>query len=754
MKTTIKNIVFLLFVGLMIFARSINAQTVIYVQGNVSDLNGVAIANQNVYLSDDTSSLNLAIAITDVNGDYIGTLTTLNNQGIIFVGTEDCNNNLVLNTHPYTPNTQTIISNFIICAPNTTIPCTLTAASVSSTPNGLTVVVSGGSLPYTYLWSNGSNTTWQQFYPNWCVTIMDASGCDTTICDTSNVSSSCQAAFQSYNIGFNPAAVPVVMQFDDWSVGTNINNWIWDFGDGTTGTGQFPIHSYAIPGSYYACLTVEEIDPNGTIVCTDTYCDSVYADTFSFGPPPSCFADFYSTQVSASDSTFFFNTSGGTTNSTSYLWDFGDNTSSTDENPIHLYTVSGWYYVCLTIMDSTSNCYSTYCDYINIIVGSSGPGNCQAYFTGYPSWNGGVNTFDFYDYSAGNITNWIWNFGDGNTSTLQNPTHTYSPTSAGFYYVCLTIEETDPATGTLLCSDTYCDSIFINNPINCHAYFSGQDLGNNEVLITNYSGPQTGPTWGGFGEVDIDYGDGVIDYSIGTTISHTYSAPGSYYVCITTTTTDSSGFVYCTDTYCDSITVTSGGMPCQSDFCYQRDSIVITQNPNGNVFNDIYMFCDLSTPVGYIQSYSWNMGGQGTYLWGTSDTSSAPLFAYDTFGVYYPCLTITTITGCVSTSCDTISFQPMIGQNSINNTILSDLKLFPNPVNSILNIEMTLNTANDIEVNIINMVGQKVITKNSSAYSGNTNVRLNVSHLSDGVYSVEMVLGGSEKLYKRVVISR
>jgi PKD repeat protein len=386
-----------------------------------------------------------------------------------------------------------------------------------------------------------------------------------------------------------------------------------------------------------------------------------------------------------------------------------------------------------------------------VVVGGSG---CQSYFMGNPSW-GWPNTFDFYDYSAGNITSWLWDFGDGNTSILQNPTHSYSSTSSGFYNVCLTIEEIDTATGTLLCTDTYCDSIYFSSPTSCYALFGAQDLGNNEIFITNLSSPQTGPAWLVFAEVDIDYGDGTIDYNIGGSVNYTYSTAGSYYVCITTTNIDSSGNILCTDTYCDSVTVTSGTMPCQADFCYVRDSVIIFTNPSGTIFNDIYMFCDLSTPVGYIQSYNWNMGGQGTYLWGTSDTSSAPVFEYDTFGVYNVCLTIVTMGGqCTSTTCDSISFQPMVGQTAIHEFDVSDLNLFPNPANNLLNVSFTTSGSDNVEINIINMVGQKVLTNSATVFNGNTNIILDVSLLSGGVYSVEVVLSGSERLYQRVVISR
>jgi PKD repeat protein len=878
MKTNnLKNTAWLLVIVLMIFARSMSAQTVVYALGNVSDLNGNPIAYQDVYLSDDTISMNMAMATTDVNGDYIGMLTTLTNQGILFVGTEDCNNNLILNTHTFSINTTMITSDFVICASNVITPCALSGAYVSSSPNGLTAgVMTMPPSGVTYVWSNGQTTNWSQFYQNWCVTITDINGCDTTICDTSSVpcnisltvyhdtitntltptvtggtapynynfsngwappyfytpgwcltvmdangciatvcdssninppncidpnlidtnvmcqqiynpvcgcdsvtypnpcvaenyfgvtsytygacgstSTSCQADFTAMNIGFNPNAVPVVVQFTDMSAG-NANNWLWDFGDGTTGTGQYPVHSYAVPGTYLACLLIEEVDAAGTIVCTDIYCDSVWADTIGINPP-SCYAYFWSNQVSASDSTFFTNSSTGAANAT-YFWDFGDGTTSTDENPIHLYTQSGTYYACLTIMDSTTNCFDTYCSVITVIVG--GGQGCQAYFYGSPGWN--PNSYEFFDYSSGNATNWLWDFGDGNTSTQQNPVHTYGSTGTGFYLICLTISEYDPITQALVCTDTYCDSIYLmNQPSSCYADFYAQDLGNNEAMFANTSYPQTGSTWFGNGEVDIDYGDGNIDYNIGSTINHTYSAAGTYYVCVTVWETDSAGTVLCTDTYCDSVTVTSGTMPCQADFQAIRDTgMVIIQNPNGTTtttFTDVFSFMDLSTPVNMIQSWQWDMGdnGVGQYLQNTSSTSQMPVYEFDTNGVYNVCLTIVTMGGqCTSTTCDSIDFSMMQGQTAVNEVnAIEQLTLYPNPANDKITISLMSNTAGNLSIRLVNMMGQTLRTKKVTIYNEATNHSLDVSEIANGVYSVEVVLNG-EKQYQRVVISR
>ena len=738
MKTQMKNVVFLLVIMLMIFSRSISAQTVLTIQGNVSDLTGNPIANQDVYFSDDTTSMNMAMAITDVNGDYTGVLTTLLSQGILFVATEDCNQNLILNTHPFSLNTQMITSNFVICTSSTTTPCTLSGASVhyDSLINQLVASLAVGTPPpnfFTFLWDNGITTSMVAYYPNWCVTIMDANGCDTTICDTSSITQPCILS------GAYVSSSPNGLTAGIMTMPPNAITYIWS--NGTVGNWS----------SFYQNWCVQIID-------SVSGCDTMICDTSTV--VSTCQADFTSTQVSPSDSTFFTSLSSGTNASTSYFWDFGDNSTSTDQNPIHLYVQSGWYYVCLTIMDSTTNCYDTYCDLINVVV--AGGSGCQAYFYSTPALIQVVNSFNFYDMSSGNAANWLWDFGDGTTSTQQNPAHTYSPTATGFFLVCLTIEEYDPVTQALICTDTYCDSIYIiNQPSSCQADFYAQDLGNNEAIFTNTSYPQTGATWFGFAEVNIDFGDGTNAFNIGGTINHTYPNDGTYYVCIEVVESDSSGNILCTDTYCDSVTVTSGTMPCQAAFCAIQDStVIITQNPNGTTtttIGDAFFFCDLSTPVNNIQSWQWDMGdnGAGQYLQNTSSTSQMPVYEYDTNGVYYVCLTIVTTGGqCTSITCDSVDFSMMQGQTAINEVnTFEGLKLFPNPANDKLTVNLISNTNGNLSIRLVNMMGQTLSYENITIFNGAINHSLDVSEIGNGVYSVEVVLDG-EKQYQRVVISR
>ena len=121
-----------------------------------------------------------------------------------------------------------------------------------------------------------------------------------------------------------------------------------------------------------------------------------------------------------------FNFNDNSTNSpTSWAWDFGDGNTSTMQNPSHTYAAAGTYNVCLTATNSAGS--NTFCfDVVVVFIPVSD------FSFGTPA-NGVVS---FTDASTNNPTSWLWDFGDGNTSTEQNPTHTFAV--SGTYNVCLT----------------------------------------------------------------------------------------------------------------------------------------------------------------------------------------------------------------------------------------------------------------------------------------------------------------------------
>ena len=117
---------------------------------------------------------------------------------------------------------------------------------------------------------------------------------------------------------------------------------------------------------------------------------------------------------------------------TSWSWDFGDTGTSVQQDPVHVYTSAGVYTVSLDASNSAGSGNETKVGYIEV----NPPVIPTADLDANPTSGVAPLTVDFQDLSQGNPTSWLWTFGDGNTSTAQNPTHVY--VSPGTYTVSLT----------------------------------------------------------------------------------------------------------------------------------------------------------------------------------------------------------------------------------------------------------------------------------------------------------------------------
>jgi len=118
---------------------------------------------------------------------------------------------------------------------------------------------------------------------------------------------------------------------------------------------------------------------------------------------------------------------------TGWAWMFGDGSTSTEQSPVHEYTAAGTYTVTLTATNAGGSNTATQTNYIAVTAAVVAP---VANFTATPTSGAAPLTVQFTDASTNTPTSWAWTFGDGVTSTTQNPSHEY--TAAGTYTVTLT----------------------------------------------------------------------------------------------------------------------------------------------------------------------------------------------------------------------------------------------------------------------------------------------------------------------------
>jgi PKD repeat protein len=175
-----------------------------------------------------------------------------------------------------------------------------------------------------------------------------------------------------------------------------------------------------------------------------------------------CLAHYSPTHDSINLSLVFFHDE-STGNLDSWFWDFGDpqsgsNNTSKLQNPLHQFTSSGVFNICLTITNADTGhpCNNTFCDTVVIDLNY----NCHANFSVIPdSTDASGKNFKFFDHSTGNPNHFLWNFGDGSSSDLKNPEHLYA--TSGDYHVCLTMIRSDSS--DTLCMDTICRQVNVIN---------------------------------------------------------------------------------------------------------------------------------------------------------------------------------------------------------------------------------------------------------------------------------------------------
>ena len=225
----------------------------------------------------------------------------------------------------------------------------------------------------------------------------------------------------SANFSFNTVCVGNPTQFTSTSTtnpsGQSIHSYQWNFGDGSTGTGASVSHTYTQAGTYQVTLTVG----------CGGHCTSTKTQTVTVNAQPT--ANFTYTTVCQGNATQFTSTSLGLGIS-SYQWNFGDGQTGSGQSVSHTYAQAGNYQVTLTVATAGDTCSDDITQTVTVNAQPTSNFNYTSVCRGNPT--------QFTSTATGQgITSYQWNFGDGQTGSGQNVSHTYA--QAGDYQVTLTV---------------------------------------------------------------------------------------------------------------------------------------------------------------------------------------------------------------------------------------------------------------------------------------------------------------------------
>jgi len=275
------------------------------------------------------------------------------------------------------------------------------------------------------------------------------------------------------NLGGTGGCAPITFNFGVTGATPHSNNspttiyeFIW--GDGTRDTmNQAWADTATIMQHTYLQSSCPDTNQYIARLIATNNCASTENTTSSIrvSEPPEAVIGTSSTDICINDTICFINNSSmgvaawaaGCHTGGIYIWDFGDGGTSSDSVPCHTYTNAGHYWVTLTVV-------AQYCD-VSVdsvqltIIGT------HAEFTADTACFGSPTHFTDLSYSYSDstytpdpnfpITSWLWDFGDGGTSSLPNPSYTFL--NNGYQIVSLTVSN------GYGCDSTFIDSVYVDD---------------------------------------------------------------------------------------------------------------------------------------------------------------------------------------------------------------------------------------------------------------------------------------------------
>lgn len=363
----------------------------------------------------------------------------------------------------------------------------------------------------------------------------------------------------------------------------------WDFGDGTSASGDNVTHTYTQTGSYTITMKVFDGE-DWSLPATENITINNNQPFAILGGP------YYATpnQVIQFDGSASYDKDN---DPLAYRWDFGDGTTGTGPTPTHQYSSNGYYTVSLIVNDGeedsvTRNTTAT----IKNLAPTANAGG---------PYNGFKNQAIVFDGSAssdpdGDALSYYWGFG-GNT-TVSGVAPSYVFTSAGTYTVTLRVSDGSTGSGLDSAVVTVVDQAPIANAGGPYSGLKNQAIVFDGSASNDPDGDDLSYSW--------NFGDGTS--GSGSNPSHTYSLHGDYTVSLTVS--DGQNSVTATTI----VTITN------------QAPVANTGGPYSGLKNQAIIFDGLasSDPDGDALTYSWNFGD------GKTGSGITPSHVYYSGGTY------------------------------------------------------------------------------------------------------------------------
>lgn len=521
----------------------------------------------------------------------------------------------------------------------------------------------------------------------------------------------------------------------------------WQY-NGIVQTGNPVTLQFNAPGQYPVCHFM--FNNSG---CQAAICDTIVVG----GGGNGCSANAGFSAVTGNSGNDFTFIPTQNQNTYTHFWSFGDGATSTDSQPYHVYQSLGNYNVCHIAVNQVQGvtCADTVCQTITVTSGdiclvdasfSIVSGNSSSTFSFIPFQQQGQNTVIH-----------SWDFGDGVTSNNIDPVHTYA--FAGNYIVCHSVIVSTP--NGVTCQADTCMVVSVTN--------NGNQFTNTISGLVSYSNMNT-PATDAFvilyelQDVNNTTVASVVDFANVTsgTYSFTNLPDGQYIVSGQILPTSPNNGAYLPTfsvseaLWTNSPTTFALANQLGANQFYTADiNLIVVENPiggpgeiGGGVDNgDTLRSSGIGATI-FLQNMSDQVIAYDIVdLNGQFSLTNLPLGMYKLWATlpgYFPQMQWVNITTENMMVNDIqIDLEPHGFTVSVSELATIQTTLYPNPTNGNTTLNVATTKQGNVEVSILNLLGQVVYSTNAEVTTGNSTINLPTQGLSQGVYTVVINAGGN-----------